>query len=359
MTEDPGGVLGECVVAEDPAGVLGECVVAEDPAGVLYLRFRRTAGGPPDSAGYTGLLALLGAFTPLVEAAPPDAALADVGGALRYFGRDAQGLASVIRVRALALHGVDCSIGAAANPMVARMAARRAAPGTTFVVDRGEEAAFLAPLPAAALDGVGAATARTLCGYGLDSVGRIAAAPLATLQRITGVRTGRELWERARGIDRTRVVPNAAARSLAAERSFPRDELSPEQHRRALLSLTEELGARLRGEGQVCRSLAVSVRYADRTGYATLTRSRTLGEPTAHSAALTALAYRIHESFGLQRARVRGIALRAEGLVDAGRASRQLTFDPADERSRRIEEVADRLRERFGPGAVKPAGLAA
>ncbi|WP_433406495.1 DNA polymerase Y family protein [Streptomyces sp. CA-146814] len=333
--------------------------MAEDPAGVLYLRFRRTAGGPPDSAGYTGLLALLGAFTPLVEAAPPDAALADVGGALRYFGRDAQGLASVIRVRALALHGVDCSIGAAANPMVARMAARRAAPGTTFVVDRGEEAAFLAPLPAAALDGVGAATARTLCGYGLDSVGRIAAAPLATLQRITGVRTGRELWERARGIDRTRVVPNAAARSLAAERSFPRDELSPEQHRRALLSLTEELGARLRGEGQVCRSLAVSVRYADRTGYATLTRSRTLGEPTAHSAALTALAYRIHESFGLQRARVRGIALRAEGLVDADRASRQLTFDPADERSRRIEEVADRLRERFGPGAVKPAGLAA
>ncbi|WP_432148064.1 DNA polymerase Y family protein [Streptomyces sp. bgisy029] len=333
--------------------------MAEDPAGVLYLRFRRTAGGPPDSAGYTGLLALLGAFTPLVEAAPPDAALADVGGALRYFGRDAQGLASVIRVRALALHGVDCSIGAAANPMVARMAARRAAPGTTFVVDRGEEAAFLAPLPAAALDGVGAATARTLCGYGLDSVGRIAAAPLATLQRITGVRTGRELWERARGIDRTRVVPNAAARSLAAERSFPRDELSPEQHRRALLSLTEELGARLRGEGQVCRSLAVSVRYADRTGYATLTRSRTLGEPTAHSAALTALAYRIHESFGLQRARVRGIALRAEGLTDADRASRQLTFDPADERSRRIEEVADRLRERFGPGAVKPAGLAA
>ncbi|MYW32312.1 hypothetical protein GT040_24340, partial [Streptomyces sp. SID2119] len=137
-----------------------------------------------------------------------------------------------------------------------------------------EEAAFLAPLPAAALDGVGAATARTLCGYGLDSVGRIAAAPLATLQRITGVRTGRELWERARGIDRTRVVPNAAARSIAAERSFPRDELSPERHRRALLSLTEELGARLRGEGQVCRSLAVSVRYADRTGYATLTRSR-------------------------------------------------------------------------------------
>ncbi|MEE1740932.1 helix-hairpin-helix domain-containing protein [Streptomyces sp. BE147] len=328
-------------------------------ATILFLRFRRIGGGPVGGAGYEGLLALLGAFTPVVEAAPPDGALADVSGALRYFGQDAVDLASVIRVRALALHGVDCAIGAAGNPMLARMAARQAAPGTTFVVPDGQEAAFLAPRPAAALDGVGAATARTLCGYGLDSVGRIAAASPATLQRITGVRTGREVWERANGIDRTRVVPNAAARSIAAERSFPRDELDRERHRRALLSLTEELGARLRGEGQVCRGLAVSVRYADRKGYATLTRSRTLREPTAHSAALTELAYRIQDSLGLQRARVRVIGLRAEGLGDAERAARQLSFDPADERARRIEEVSDRLRARFGPQAVKPGRLAA
>ncbi|QNE79499.1 hypothetical protein F0344_29755 [Streptomyces finlayi] len=326
---------------------------------VLCLRFRRIGGELPDSAEYEGLIALLGAFTPVVEAAPPDAALADVSGALRYFGQDVTGLASVIRVRALALHGVDCAIGAAANPMLARMAARQAAPGTTFVVPVDGAAAFLGARPAAALDGVGAATARTLCGYGLDSVGRIAAAPLATLQRITGVRTGRDLWERANGIDRTRVVPNAAARSIAAERSFPRDELDPEQHRRALLSLTEELGTRLRTEGQVCRALAVTVRYAARSGYATLTRSRTLREPTAHSVELAGLAYRIQDSLGLQRARVRGIALRAEGLYEAERAAHQLTFDPVDERARRIEEVADRLRARFGPDVVKPGRLAA
>ncbi|WP_327276048.1 hypothetical protein OG609_32285 [Streptomyces sp. NBC_01224] len=332
---------------------------AHDAPGILYLRFRKVGGGLPDSAGYEGLLALLGAFTPVVEAVPPDGALADVRGALRYFGRDVKGLASVIRIRALALHGVDCAIGAAQNPMLARMAARQAAPGTTFVVPAGGGAEFLAAKPAAALDGVGAATARTLCGYGLDSVGRIAAAPLGALQRITGVRTGRELWERARGIDRTTVVPGAAARSLAAERSFPRDELDRERQRRALMSLTEELGARMRGDGQVCRGLSVSVRYADRTGYSTLTRSRTLREPTAHSAALTELAYRIHDSFALQRARVRGIALRAEGLTEAERAAHQLSFDPVDERARRIEAVADRLRARFGPRAVMPGRLAA
>jgi hypothetical protein len=57
---------------------------------------------------------------------PPDGALADLRGAERYFGRSAVELASVIRVRALALYGVDCVIGAGPGPMLARVALRDA-----------------------------------------------------------------------------------------------------------------------------------------------------------------------------------------------------------------------------------------
>ncbi|MGW7368286.1 DNA polymerase Y family protein [Streptomyces sp. NPDC054841] len=323
-------------------------------ASVLYLRFRGPDGAAPDAAAYAGLLGLLGAFTPVVEAVGPDGALADVRGALRYFGRDAAGLAAVIRVRALALYGADCVIGAGPNPLLARMAARDAGPGATLVV--GDAVEFLAGRPVAALHGVGPATARALCGYGLDTVDRVAAAPLAVLQRILGARAGREVYEKAHGLDRTQVVPNAAARSVAAERTFPRDELDRDRHRRALLSLAEELGARMRGDGQVCRSLTLTVRYADRT---TTTRSRALTEPTAHSAALTGAAYRLLDALGLQRARVRALALRAEGLIPAERAAHQLTFDPADEKARRLEAVADRARAKYGPRAVIPGSLAA
>lgn len=318
---------------------------------ILCVRFRLETAG---DVMLPRLLDLLGEFTPLVEATPPDGALADVRGALRYFGWTAAELGSVIRVRALALYGVDCVIGAGPNPMLARMAARAARPGATLVVE--DPADFLRDRPVAALDGVGRATARTLCGYGLDSVGRVADAPLAVLQRLVGAKAGRELWERARGIDRTPVVPGEVSRSIAAERSFPYDELDPVEQRRALLSLTGELGARMRTERQVCRSLTVTVRYADRS---TTTRTRTLREPTAHSADLSALAYAIHASLGLQRARVRGIALRAEGLAPAESASHQLTFDPADAKARRLEAVADRARAKYGPRAVLPGSLAA
>jgi nucleotidyltransferase/DNA polymerase involved in DNA repair len=322
---------------------------------ILCVRFQLPA---MYEAALPGLLGLLEEFTPVVEALPPDGALADLRGAQRYFGRDAAELATLIRVRALAHHGVDCAIGAGPGPMLARMALREAAPGTVRVVPGEPDAvtAFLAPLPVRALPGVGGVTARTLCEYGLDTVGKLAAAPLSAVQRLVGARAGRELHEKANGVDRGRVVPNAVSRSLATERSFERDELDPVRHRRALLSATEELGTRLRNLERACRTLTLTVRYADRSA---TTRSRTLAEPTAHSAALTAEAYRMYEALGLQRARVRAFALRAEGLTPAEQTAHQLTFDPVDEKVRRIEEVADRARARFGPRAVMPGALAA
>lgn len=322
---------------------------------ILCVRFQLPTG---DGTALPGLLGLLEDFTPVVQALPPDLALADLRGAERYFGRDAVELASVIRVRALAHHGVDCAIGAGPGPMLARVALRDARPGVTGVAPAEPDALaeFLAGRPVAALPGVGPATARTLGAYGLGTLGQVAAAPLSTLQRLIGARAGRDLREKANGIDRGRVVPNAVSRSLAAERPFPRDELDPGRHRRALLSAAEELGARLRALDKVCRTLTLTVRYADRSS---TTRSRTLSEPTAHSAALTATAYGLYEALGLQRARVRAVALRAEGLDPAERASYQLTFDPVDEKARRVEEVADRVRAKFGARAVVPGALAA
>ena len=322
---------------------------------ILCVRFQPP---PMYEAALPGLLGLLEEFTPVVEALPPDGALADLRGAERYFGRSAVELASVIRVRALALHGVDCVIGAGPGPMLARMALCDARPGVTRAVPEEPDAIaeFLAGRPVAALPGVGPATARTLCEYGLDTLGRVAGAPLSTLQRLIGAKAGRELREKANGVDRGRVVPNTISRSLAAERPFDLDELDPGRHRRALLSAAGEIGARLRAVEKVCRTLTLTVRYADRTS---TTRSRTLAEPTAHSAALTRAAYGMYEALGLQRARVRALALRAEGLTSADQAAHQLTFDPVDEKVRRIEEVADRARAKFGPRAVMPGTLAA
>ncbi|OEV03180.1 helix-hairpin-helix domain-containing protein, partial [Streptomyces oceani] len=168
------------------------------PPHVLYVHF-----GPHAEPYHAQLLDLLRDVTPVVQALPPDAALADVRGAQRYFGRDATGLAQLVRLRTLALHGRDCTIGVAVNPLLARMAAQDGPPGGVRCVpaDAASTAEFLAGKPVAALDGIGPATARTLCSYGLDSIDRLAAARPATLQRILGATTARRVRERALGID--------------------------------------------------------------------------------------------------------------------------------------------------------------
>ncbi|RLL70131.1 hypothetical protein [Streptomyces sp. Z26] len=332
-----------------PASAPG-CEPGAEPH-VLYVHF-----GARAASRYPELLEVLADITPVVQALPPDAALADVRGALRYFRRDAAGLAALVRLRAAALHDADCTVGVAVNPLLARMAAHDGPPGAVRCVPPGEAgtADFLAAKPAAALYGIGPATARALSAYGLHTVGRIAAAHPYTLQRILGAAHGRLVRERAHGVDPTPVTPGAPARSVRAARRFDRDELDAGVRGRALLGLSDELGFRLRTEGRVARALTLTVRCADRS---VLTRTRRLAEPTAHTPLLAATAYALHDAFALQRARVRAVELRAEDLTAAELASRQLPLDPREDNARRAEAAADRARLRFGGAAAGLAGL--
>ncbi|MDQ0904215.1 hypothetical protein QFZ22_000200 [Streptomyces canus] len=178
---------------------------------------------------------------------------------------------------------------------------------------------------------------------------------MAALQRLIGARAGRALYERAQGHDTTVVDPTPAPASLSTEHRFARDELGPAAHRRILLALADDLGARLRATDQIATGVTLTVRYADLSA---TRRSRTLPEATHHTVLLARAAYAVYESLGLQRARVRSIALRADALRPADRATRQLTLDAGDDKPLAIEAVADRARARYGQQVVYPAALA-
>lgn len=311
----------------------------------------------PPTAGpelYEQLLAIATDITPNVQPLPPDAALLDIGGATRYWERDARGICDILRIRTLALTDVLTTCAVAPNPMLARMAGTITPPGATTLLAEHEVTAWLRPRPVAFLHGIGPATARTLTKHGLHTIGDLADAPLPALTRLLGTATGRSLHARAHGHDPRPVQPRPAPKSLSREHHFTADCLDPHQHRRALLDLTHQLGARLRDNQTAAGCLTLICRYADHT---TTTRSRTLTEPTNHTTSLATTAYDLYESLGLQRARVRTIVARAETLSPADRAVRQLTFDPSDDKARRIEAAADAARRRFGPSAVKPASL--
>ncbi|WNI19734.1 DNA polymerase Y family protein [Actinacidiphila sp. ITFR-21] len=311
--------------------------------------------GPLDDERYADVLELLAGFTPHVQALPPDAVQLDLTSALRYFGLGPYELVQRAALRLMALYGIGTSAGLAGNRMLAAMAAAASEPGRTTYIPADRAAAWLRPRPLTALPGIGRATATTLGGYGLHTVGQIADLPAVTLQRLLGAGPARLLAERARGHDPRPVTPAEPSTHLTADLVLDRDCLDPDRHHAAVLGLAEQLGLRLRADGQVAGRLALTVRYADRSS---TTRTRTLAEPAAHSPALTAAALAVLAGLGLQRARVRGFVLRAENLRPAADAHHQLRLDRTDTRARAAEAAADRARRRFGAGAVGPATLA-
>ncbi|MFD9498646.1 ImpB/MucB/SamB family protein [Streptomyces sp. NPDC060035] len=309
----------------------------------------------PAEGQYDDIIELMSGVTPHVQAVPPDAVQLDLTSALRYFDLPPFDVVQLVKLRLKALYGMDSSAGLAGNRMLATMAADASAPGHVTWVPAEEAAGWLRPRPVTALPGIGCTTAATLGRYGLHTIGQVADVPAATLQRLLGVGQAQLLAERARGHDPRPVTLTEPPAHLTADLVLDRDCLDPAQHHRAVLGLAERIGQRLRGESRVTRRVTLTVRYADRSSS---TRTRTLPEPTDHSPALAAAALGLLASFGLQRARVRVFAIRADDLLPADGAYHQLFLDGGDARARAAEAAADRARRRFGAGAVRPAALA-
>ncbi|MFC8448637.1 hypothetical protein [Kitasatospora sp. NPDC057223] len=318
---------------------------------ILHLHFTR-----PSFEVYAQLFTALADVSPVAQALPPEGALMDVTGALGYFDRTPAGLADLLQTRLLARYGLTVAIGGGPNRMLATMAAETCAPGEVRILDAGPEATgrFLRGRPVEALPGVGPVLARSLRRYGIESVGDLAGLPLATLQRIAGGSTGRLLHQRAQGIDPRGVTVAGPPTSIAASRRFDRDVLDPDEVRQALLGLAVDLGARLRTGHKTARTVELQITYADRS---TTTRSRTLREATAHTPLLQETLYALFGALGLQRARIRAVTARVNGLAAAEHGFVQLTLDTATENNRTLEPVIDRANHRWGTGTVHPAAL--
>jgi DNA polymerase-4 len=317
----------------------------------------RAAIVEPDHEAYArtsaGVMEIFRSVTAQVEPLALDEAFLDVAGAVRRLGAPAV-IGEQIRARVHDEQGITCSVGVAPTKFVAKLASTRAKPDGLLVVPRDRVVAFLHPLPVGALWGVGERTEEQLTRLGLRTVGDLAHLPAATLERALGRAQGRHLADLAWGRDPRRVVAQEPDRSIGAEETFATDVDDPVVVRRELLRLSERVGARLRTAGYVGRTVSIKVRFAD---FTTITRSRTVRDPTDVSRDIYGVAVALYDALGLDRARLRLVGVRVEGLVDTGDVDEQLVLDAPEHGWRDAEEAVDRAARRFGRGAVRPAAL--
>src|SRR3954452_4767585 len=300
-----------------------------------------------------GVMEIFRSITPYVEPLSLDEAFLDVAGAVRRLGSPAP-IATLIRNRVADEQQITCSVGVAATKFIAKLASARAKPDGLLVVPRDETVAFLHGLSVGALWGVGDRTEEILARLGLRTVSDIAHTPLDTLKRALGEAAGAHLHALAWGRDTRTVIAEHVEKSIGAEETCASDVDDPEVFLREVLRLSERVAARLRAGDTVGRTVVLKVRFAD---FTTITRSRTLPEHTDVARNVYATARELFERLGLDRARLRLVGVRVEGLVPASSGHRQLALGERPQGWREAERAVDRASARFGAGVVRPAAL--
>ena len=311
----------------------------------------------PDYARYEriskAVMAVFASVTPIVEPLSLDEAFLDVSGALRRLGRPRQ-IAQQIRDTIADEQGITCSAGVASTKFIAKLASGLAKPDGLLVVPKAEVVSFLHQLPVGALWGVGERTEEALRRLGLHTVADIAHTPLETLRRALGDNAGPALHALAWGRDTRLVVPTHRERSIGADETFSFDVDDPAYIHRQLLKLSDRTAARVRAAGLVGRTISIKVRFSD---FTTITRSKTLRDPTDVSRDIYAIARGLFDGLGLQRARLRLVGVRMEGLMDSDLAPIQGLLDAPEHGWRDADRAVDRASARFGAGAVRPGSL--
>ena len=312
---------------------------------------------PPHHDDYArisaGVMAIFGSITPSFEPLSLDEAFLDVSGARRRLGSPTQ-IGELIRTRVHDEQGITCSVGVASTKFVAKLASGRCKPDGLLVVPADLVIDFLHPLQIGALWGVGDKTEEALHRLGLRTVADLANTPVGTLERALGAAAGRHLWQLAWGRDERTVVPDTPEKSVSRDRTFEADVDDGDVVRRELLALSQSVARQLRAKELAGRTIAIKVRFAD---FTTISRSRTLAHPTDVARDIYATAVALFDALGLDRARLRLVGVRVEGLVDGSTVAHQLTFDERPEAWREAERAADRAADRFGRGVVRPASL--
>ena len=228
-------------------------------------------------------------------------------------------LARAIRAQIREELNLTASAGVAPNKFLAKIASDWRKPDGLFVIQPDEVDTFLPPLPVGRLPGVGKVTEARLEKLGIRTVGDLRGLELPALEGPFG-RHGLRLYELARGIDNSPVLPNRPTQSVSAEDTFQHDV--PLSETESLIRrLAEKTWAASRKETRIARTVVLKLKTSE---FRILTRSHTPSTPPASCEELTGIALSLRERINLdphQRYRLVGVGL--SNFCDPEQASLQ------------------------------------
>ncbi len=294
------------------------------------------------------IMAIIERYTPLIEPLSLDEAFVDLRRSVKLFG-PVPDIARRIKREIRDELGLVASIGVAPVKFAAKIASDLGKPDGFLVVEPDGLRAFLDPLPVSRLWGVGKVGEKSMHALGLKTIADVAVQDETTMNRHFG-KHGLHLLALARGIDPRGIEPDRETKSVSNETTFSADIADREALRAIILQLTEQVAWRLRNHGLEGRTVQIKARYSD---FATYTRAQTLSAPTAATDAIWEAAAALLDKLPRPGQPLRLLGVGVSGFDGAPESQADLFGESAA--PKRVDEVADRIKEKFGVAAVKRA----
>lgn len=316
------------------------------------------------------IFTLMASVTDQIEQVSVDEAYMNVSQALRRW-ESPSAIGAWIRHQVQENFNVTCSVGIAANKLIAKLASTNAKPDGMLLVPLSQHATFIRMLPLRSIPGIGPASAEHFRRWGVETVEELSLLSESQIAQITGsTLQAHSLWLAAQGRDERKVIPHTPEKSIGSERTFAQDTTDSAEVTALLRHCSDEVAASLRKRGLVARTITTKVRHSD-LSYST--KARTLEAPVDMASAIYPVAKKLlfaimktesTVSVLPQPLRLAGVS--ASGLSPAKTTALQpsLELDLGDEdeeetaahadatKLRTAEKTLDSIRNKYGKNVI-------
>ncbi|KAB2817724.1 DNA polymerase IV [Phaeocystidibacter marisrubri] len=287
---------------------------------------------------------------PAYEKSSIDEFYLDLTGMDRFFG--CYQYTSELRQTIMKETGLPISFGLSVNKTVSKVATGEAKPNNQMHIDFGQERGFLAPLSVRKIPMVGEKTYQTLRHLGVRKIHTVQDMPMEMMERVLG-KHGKVIWEKARGVDLTPIIPYSERKSISTERTFDKDTIDVVKLDSILTAMAENLAFQLRRGTKLTACVAVKVRYSD-------FNTHTLQARIPYTASDHILIPKVKELFRKlydKRLLVRLIGIRMSHLVSGGH---QMNLFEDNVEIQQLYQAMDKMRDKYGDRSViRAAGMQA
>lgn len=299
---------------------------------------------------------IYGCYTDQVEPFGMDECWLDVT-ASRTMGTGLE-IAEEIRERIKRELGLTISVGVSFNKIFAKLGSDLKKPDAVTCIAKESFRKQIWELPASDMMGVGRATERALAGYGIKTIGQLAAAPIELMQRRFG-KNGIALVSAANGEDASPVMKSDAAspvKSIGHGITTAEDLITPSEVWCVMLDLVQEIGRKLRLHKKKAGGVSIGIRNNELDTKEWQCR---LELPTQSPLQLAKTAFQLFERSYRWQCPIRSVTVRAiELLEEDAPIQLDLFTDPAKiERQEKLDRAVESIRARFGKSAIKNAIL--